>query len=305
MKDLNLLYTFEALWRDHSASVAAANMGLTQAAVSSSLKRLRQEFGDKLFTLVDRRMEPTPFAVQIAPWLLESLEMARQAATYTSTFSPSTCRSTFTLRMRDVGEVVCLPYIRKALTNEAPNCRVHTTAGSIDDTLNGLATGRINMAIGYLPTLQTDIHSTTVFSQHYVCVMRKGHPLEHVKITQEKFVKQHHLLVESGGSGHYALERALVEAGARENIRLRIPQYLAAPHLILESDMIWVAPDALAKTLARFYPISLRPLPLELPSFEIAMYWHDRFHREPQNKWLREVIGAALRESVKSTIDPI
>ncbi|WP_263597713.1 helix-turn-helix domain-containing protein [Pseudomonas lini] len=36
-------------------------MGVTQAAVSESLKRLRNDDGDGLFTLVGRRMEPTPF----------------------------------------------------------------------------------------------------------------------------------------------------------------------------------------------------------------------------------------------------
>jgi len=43
MKDLNLLYTFEALWRDHSASIAAQNLGVTQAAVSGAPKRLRND----------------------------------------------------------------------------------------------------------------------------------------------------------------------------------------------------------------------------------------------------------------------
>ena len=37
MKDLNLLYAFEAIWRDRSVTVAADRLGLTQAAVSGSL----------------------------------------------------------------------------------------------------------------------------------------------------------------------------------------------------------------------------------------------------------------------------
>ena len=52
MKDLNLLYVFEAMWRDRSVTQAADNLGVTQAAVSSALKRLRLEYGDKLFTQV-------------------------------------------------------------------------------------------------------------------------------------------------------------------------------------------------------------------------------------------------------------
>ena len=298
MKDLNLLFTFEALWRDHSVSIAAENLGVTQGAVSGSLKRMRQDYGDRLFTVVGRRMEPTPFAIQIAPTLLEALELVREAQNRAVDFDPQHCRKTFTVRTRDIGEAVCLPTILKVLRTQSPMSRVHTVAGTVDDTLNGLSTGRIDLAIGYLPTLKTDIHRTIVSSQHYVCALREGHPLADAELTLERFLSQQHLLVETGGTGHVALERALVEAGARHNIGVRIPQYLSAPHLLLESDMLWVVPSVLGKTMARFFPLLMKPVPLALPEFDVALYWHDRFHRDPQNKWFREMVAAALRQSL-------
>ncbi|NWE77786.1 LysR family transcriptional regulator [Pseudomonas yamanorum] len=295
MKDLNLLYTFEALWRDHSVSIAAQNLGVTQAAVSSSLKRMRQDYGDKLFALVGRRMEPTPFCVQIAPRLLESLALVRDASSQMISFDPQPCRKTFTIRMRDVGEVVCLPPMLAELFAAAPKTRVHTVGGTMDETLNGLSTGRIDLAVGFMPTLQTDIHRSTVFTQHYVCAMRSDHPLAAHPLTLEQFSTQEHLLVEAGGSGHQILERALIDTGGRDCIKVRIPQYLSAPHLLLGSNMVWTVPSALGQTLARFFPLVIHPLPLEIPPFEIDLYWHDRFHRDPENKWFRELVGRVLR----------
>jgi len=299
MKDLNLLFTFEALWRDHSVSVAAENLGVTQGAVSGSLKRMRQEYGDRLFTMVGRRMEPTPFAGQIAPGLLEALDLVREAQSHTLEFTPRHCRKTFTLRTRDIGEAVCLPAILKALHHQAPASRLQTVASMVEETLSGLSTGRIDLAIGYLPMLKTDIHRTCVSSQHYVCVMREGHPLADSEMTLSRFLSQQHLLVETGGTGHVALERALVEEGARSNISVRIPQYLSAPHLLLASDMLWAAPQVLASTLAQFFALRLKPLPLTLPAFDIALYWHDRFHRDPQSRWFRDLVAQALRESLE------
>ncbi|SDQ93865.1 DNA-binding transcriptional regulator, LysR family [Pseudomonas moorei] len=208
MKDLNLLFAFEALWRDHSVSIAADNLGVTQGAVSSSLKRLRQEYGDRLFTVVGRRMEPTPFAVQIAPTLLEALDLVREAQSRALEFSPQHCRKVFTVRTRDIGEAVCLPTILKMLQTQAPMSRINTVASSVEETLIGLSTGRIDLAIGYLPTLKTDIHRTIVSSQHYVCALRRGHPLADAELTLERFLAQQHLLVETGGTGHVLLERA-------------------------------------------------------------------------------------------------
>ncbi|MNS66253.1 HTH-type transcriptional regulator SyrM 1 [compost metagenome] len=62
--------------------------------------------------------------------------------------------------------------------------------------------------------------------------------------------------------------------------------------------MLWVVPSVLGKTMARFFPLLMKPVPLALPEFDVALYWHDRFHRDPQNKWFREMVAAALRQSL-------
>ena len=77
---------------------------------------------------------------------------------------------------------------------------------------------------------------------------------------------------------------------------MRLPQYVAAPHFIVSSDLLWTAPAVLAATLAEHYPLLVRlhPLPMPLPEFEVALYWHDRHHHDPANKWLREFVAAQL-----------
>lgn len=291
MKDLNLLYVFEAMWRDRSVTQAAESLGVTQAAVSSALKRLRFDYSDKLFAQVGRRMEPTPYAVELAQPLLGALAMIRKASNVHTPFDPTIARRQFTIRTRDIGEVVYFPRILKEISRVAPSVRLRTTFLPIDETLSGLATGRIDLALGFLPSLETAIHRKVLFKQHYVCVMRQGHPLAKKKLTYDIFRHQHHLLVEYSGSGHLVIEKALIEAGSRNNIKLRLPQYLSAPHFIISSDMVWCAPVLLAETLAEHYALVVKPVPLELPTFEIALYWHDRFHRDPASKWLRELIA--------------
>nr|WP_315594170.1 LysR family transcriptional regulator [uncultured Cupriavidus sp.] len=298
MKDLNLLYVFEALWRDRSVTIAAENLGVTQAAVSSALKRLRTEYGDKLFMLVGRRMEPTPLATSIAGALLDSLSTIRKTAGTLTPFDPTHSRRQFTIRTRDVGEVLLLPQIQDELLRAAPQSSIQTVYAPIDETLSALATGRIDLAVGYLPTLERDIYKRALFQQQYVCVMRAGHPLTaRTDITLDEFLAQDHLLVTFSGSGHILLERALVDAGAKSRIKVRMPQYLAAPHAILGSDLIWTAPQALANVLARYYPLAIRPLPLTLEPFEVALYWHQRFHKDPANVWFRSLVIEAIHRT--------
>ncbi|KDB08152.1 transcriptional regulator, LysR family [Burkholderia sp. lig30] len=302
VKDLNLLYVFEALWRDRSVTVASESLGVTQAAVSSALKRMRDAYGDKLFMLVGRRMEPTPLATNIAPSLIESLNLVRGTTGTPPPFCPASARRTFTIRTRDIGEVTFLPTLHRELKMRAPNSSLHTVFVPIEETVAGLASGRIDVALGYLPSLEQDIHRKALFTQRYVCVMRKGHPLDGRDVDRETFLAQEHLLVEYSGSGHRILERTLIEAGARERIRIRTPQYLAAPHCLLGSDLVWIAPEVLAIALSRYYPLTYTPEPLGMEPFEIALYWHDRYHKEPASMWFRHLLNELFHKATNETI---
>lgn len=64
--DLNALVTFFVIYRERSVTRAARAMHVTQPAVSNSLNRLRTKFGDPLFVLYGRNLEPTDKATEIA-----------------------------------------------------------------------------------------------------------------------------------------------------------------------------------------------------------------------------------------------
>lgn len=295
MKDLNLLLVFEALWLEQSVTAAGERLGVSQAAVSASLKRLREDYKDKLFTLVGRRMQPTPLAAQVAPKVTAALALVRQTHREPQAFDPQTAKRLFVVRTRDVGEIVCLPDIVRSLEGTAPGIQLRTVFRPLDETIAGLAGGQIDLALGFLPSLEAGIHKRLLFEQHYVCVVRQGHPLERQRLTIATMRSQNHLLVEYSGSGHAVLERALIRLSGKESIRVRIPQYLSAPHFIINSNLLWIAPAILAETLASHYPLTIRPLPVELPNFEVALYWHERYHGDMGNKWLREYIATQLQ----------
>jgi DNA-binding transcriptional LysR family regulator len=71
--DLNLLVVLDALLQEHSVSKAAARLNLSQPAVSSALRRLREYFGDEILVTQGKRMVPTPLAQSIAPQVVQIL----------------------------------------------------------------------------------------------------------------------------------------------------------------------------------------------------------------------------------------
>jgi DNA-binding transcriptional LysR family regulator len=86
--DLNLLVVFNQLLLDRSVSVAADKLGLTQPAISNSLKRLRSVLNDELFLRTSRGMEPTPYALHLAEPVVYALNALQSALTHRDSFSP-------------------------------------------------------------------------------------------------------------------------------------------------------------------------------------------------------------------------
>ena len=73
----------------------------------------------------------------------------------------------------------------------------------------------------------------------------------------------------------------------RENIVCRIPTFSAAAHLAKHSDVVATLPRTMATAVARDLDLQLIEVPIALPAMEIAEYWHERYHRDPGNRWIR------------------
>lgn len=84
--DMRLLQVFLTLMDERNASQAAQKMQITGAAITYTLRRLREIFGDQLFTRLPHGMKPTPRALELEPPLRamlsmwESVEKAETAA---------------------------------------------------------------------------------------------------------------------------------------------------------------------------------------------------------------------------------
>jgi DNA-binding transcriptional LysR family regulator len=104
--DLNLLRTFDALWRHGHLGQAAEELGLSQPALSHSLKRLRDQIGDVLFVKVHNVVQSSARAIKLAPIIQSVLASVRENVLTAPGFDPAHARRTFVTAMSDVGEMV-------------------------------------------------------------------------------------------------------------------------------------------------------------------------------------------------------
>jgi DNA-binding transcriptional LysR family regulator len=298
--DLNLLRVLRQLLRERSVSAAAASLGLTQPALSNALRRLRARLDDPLFVRTPAGMEPTPFALSIAAPLEDALQLVTQALSHPRGFDPATSRRALTLAMTDIGEIVFLPRLLAALRERAPGLTLATRRPGAGRLREDMESGRVDLAVGHLPQLDAGFHQRGLFVQRYVCLLRRGHPLDpqdrRRRLTRSAFLAADHVAIESAGTGNAQVETLLERAGVRRRVLLTVPHFVAVGHIVAASDLVATVTEKLAGCCVA--PFGLRALahPIALPEIAIQLRWHERAHRDPAQRWLRALMVELFAE---------
>lgn len=288
--DLNLLRAFDAILRDRSVTAAAGRVGLTQPAMSNALARLRAVFGDPLFVRSPRGMNPTPFAQSIAEPVRRALGLIEATLTQAGEFIPRRADRAFRVHMSDIGEMVFLPPLLERLQRDAPGVKLETRAVPESELPEALATGEIDLAIGFLPALRLPVRNEYVFTDPYVCLMRADHPAAGARLTRKQFLEASHALVSSAGSGHRVIEEAMVAAGMHRKIALRVPHFTVVPMILERTDLVVTIPRRVARIFEAAGRLRSLPAPVAIPRAAVKVHWHDRYSGDPGNRWLRELM---------------
>src|SRR5438552_9137144 len=122
--DFSMLLIFRDLVRSQKTTVVAAQLGLSQSAISHALSRLRTLFGDPLFIRRPNGLEPTLRAMELLPKIEAILRATQDALAMPSHFDPTAATRAFRLAGNDLVGAVIAPSLLGLLRKEAPGCRV-------------------------------------------------------------------------------------------------------------------------------------------------------------------------------------
>jgi DNA-binding transcriptional LysR family regulator len=290
--DLNLLVVFDAILQSQSVTAAAERVGLSQSTMSYELAKLRRLFDDRLFVRMSTGMQPTPRALQLADPVRRALEIVNSEILKKFHFDPLKSKRTFTLCMSDIAEVNFLPKILHLLAREAPGVSVKTVAIDRQDVGRAMAKGELDLLIGFFPDLKkAGFYQQSLFLHTYACVVRKGHPRVDSEITLQQFLSESHVVVRPEGRSYEVVERFLEKSGFTRRIVLVTPHFTSVPFIIAASDLITILPISLAEAFAKFAELKTVSLPFSVPTYNIKQHWHERFHNDEENMWLRKKIA--------------
>ena len=292
--DLNLFIVFEAIYAEGSVTRASLKLNLTQPAISHALGRLRLMFDDPLFVRQGHQMVSTPLARSIIEPVRHSLRGFEVTLNKLNRFDPASTEKEFTLALRDVLESTVLPPLMVALEHDAPHARVAAVQVDRRELESELQAGTLDCAIDVLLPLAPDIRHARILADRTLVVVRRGHPRLQGEITLDQYLAEQHILASSRRKGPGIEDFELSRIGMQRKIRLRCQHYFAACRVVSQTDLILTMPERYARVANQQFDNQLLPLPLEMPAWDVYLYWHANVEDDPANKWLRERLTAAM-----------
>jgi DNA-binding transcriptional LysR family regulator len=303
--DLNLLRVFDVLMAEGSLTRAAEALAITQPAASHALKRLHGAIGEALFFRTASGMKPTPRAQALWPEVRAALG-SLQHALAPDDFDPLTETTSFRLAMADATAALLAPPMVREV--EALRARVNLRVLPLTtrDPRRLLRDGEADLAVGHFPqaiaaivadAAQASLRHFRLHDTHYVCVMRREHPLAGQPLTLDAYCAAHHLLVSFSGRPHGLVDEALAALGRQRHIVLTVNQFFTAGQVVTQSDLLTVLPLSFIPATGTQDRVVTRMLPFDLAPVSVQMLWPVRQDADAAHRWLRALVKQAAGAS--------
>jgi DNA-binding transcriptional LysR family regulator len=292
--DIGWLHVFVEIYKTQSVSLAAERLGMAQAHASAVLNKLRRHFGDPLFARTSRGMRPTPYAMRIHPDIALCVARLAAVSNQLDNFEPRTANRRFHLCMTDISEIVVLPALVNEVRKLAPGVSLEAER-IVADSPHRLEAGEVDLAVGYMPQLEAGFYQQTLFQQGFVCLASKHHPRIRTAPNKQAFLREGHVVVTTSGTGHAIVDKELVKRRIERAVVLRVPSFLGVARIVAHTELLALVPRRLGESLAAHEEISIFNPPLPLPTYDVKLHWHERFHADAGNVWLRHLVARLFR----------
>lgn len=281
--NLNLLVPLLAVLEERSVTRAAQKVGLSQPAMSHSLRRMRRLLGDELVVRQGSGMVLTPRAMDLVPPLRQLLHQTSLLVT-DAPFAPATDRRVVTVAMTTSKALVIAGAIARLMAERAPR-----------------ATLRL---------LTTTMGSSAVFTEDRADVLLLSakidspHPREHlyddrwVVITSsdapdadaaELLATLPHVRFDAPEHADPPYEE-LAARKVRYSVRSRVSDNMLIPHVIADSGGVAVHRYRITNAMSSYLDLRVEEFPYPMPSLGIDMVWNPWLADERFKAWLRELL---------------
>lgn len=298
--DLNLLTALDALLATSSVTAAAERMHLSTPAMSHTLARIREAFGDPILVRAGRKLVPTPRALALADPIRALLAQAQALRAPADAQGLASVRRRFVVRAPEGIAVVFGASISRAMEVDMPLSSLQFLPETLVDPA-ALREGRFDLDLGSFRTTDPETETLVLAQQVLVGAARLGHPLlksskRAATMALQRFAAARHVAVSPRPGEPSPVDAALREMGLARNVALFVPSTFSALIAASRTDLIASVPARTAQGMASSLGLAVFDLPVSVQSEPMRMAWHPRHAADPAHRWLRECVQRVLND---------
>lgn len=291
--DLNLLVALDALLQQRNVTRAAAQMGLSQPALSASLARLRRHFDDELLTRVGNDYRLTPLAVRLKERARIAMSGVERVFTAQPEFDPASSTREFSMLVSDYLVAVVGGAVARLLAREAPHSRLRFRANT-PDQVDRAAQTLLSTDLMVLPHgFVTDLSHRDLHRDSWVCLVSADNPTIGDELTIDDLVALPWVVTYHGPTASTPAGLQMRMLGIEPRVQIVTESFLTVPRLVAGTDRIALLQRRLVDLLPH-EGLRVLPPPFDAAPLIEAMWWHPIYDTDPEHEYLRDVVVRAV-----------
>lgn len=288
--DLNLLRVFVVVAAAGSVTRAAAQLYLTQPAISAALRRLQQQLGEPLFTRSGRGLSLTPRGQSLYAHARPLLQSLIDATFSPPQFDPKQSERTIRLGLSDGMVGWLLPRLLDDLRSSAPNMRIVAVPVQFRTVAERLHAQSLDLAVSVADELPPSIQRVTLLRSKFVCLFDPRHVKLRGSISEREYFAHEHVIV-----SYNADLRGIVEDMFHKQRRVRcsIGSFSLIGALVQDSALIATVPDVVAAYTQRLFPkLVAAEAPFAMQGGGVELLFPSSTAEDEACKFVRERVSA-------------
>lgn len=283
--DLNLLINFSVLAEERSITRAAERLLLSQPAMSRSLQRLRDLFGDELLLRGRSGYELTSKGQRIQAELELLLPRLNQLI-QGQRFNPYHEDVLFRVMGTDYALKVLAREVFHQILDPKMKARIDFLAWN-PGVYEYLDQGKVDLAFlandGLIPSC---LKTETLFLEKMVCVVDRSSFKRRTRLSLAAYLSHQHVVVSLVDKEQTLPDKQLAKMGLSRSFNLRVPYFGAAMDAVKGTDLVATIPSRFVASMNLDKDLAVLEAPKEFGQFEYLMCWHPRLTHDPANQWL-------------------
>lgn len=309
--DLNLFVYLDVLLRECNVTRAAEELGISQPAMSNSLRRLRDLFEDPILVRTSSGMVATARAQELQHLVRNFLVAAEEVIMPKKAFDPFESQRIFRIMASDYTECTLLPTLLKRIRKLAPGVCIDVLTPS-DVNFHDVENGKVDLIINRFDTLPQSFHQIHLWEDDFSCVVSSSNPVSK-QWSLQSYLKSNHVWVSKTGMGVGVgmtpddvqrlgwVDEALSKLGVKRRIGVFTRHYQAALRLAEQQDLIVTLPSLAVSALPNRDNVVILKPPFEIPKMRLKMVWSPLLQHDVGHRWMRQLIKSASEDIISST----